>query len=425
MIVRGDVRWSRGKVSRVSTGALTTRIAVLYPTDPAVHAPSGIDSFIRGLLKWAPAHLQYTLFGATSDVAARPIGRESEVLLGARPIRYVPLTALSPSTRKGLPLTVRYVWALRRYRDTGGLSDFGILDFHRIEPLVLFAADPRPKNVILHQDMSVLRDPNSDIMWRHAPWLYEAIERRLLTRVDRIFTVRDSAVRRYISLYPELAQRFSFIPTWVDAEVFRNPAERDRQVARAELISSLGARNAKRILVFVGRLDRQKDPLLLLQAFRELTSTEPGLHLVMIGDGVLRPKIKAMIRTTGMEKCVSLLGVRSAPDIARIHIASDLFVLSSAYEGMPIAVLEALATGLPVVSPDVGEIRRVVAHGVNGRIASSRSARDLAAAMRAALGEIETLRGSPCVSAVRPYHPQKILATLYKNHERQGTSGAA
>ena len=55
------------------------KIAILYPSDPAGHAPSGIDSIIRGMLKWAPPDLEYTLLGATTDQRARPVG--SEVVL--------------------------------------------------------------------------------------------------------------------------------------------------------------------------------------------------------------------------------------------------------------------------------------------------------------------------------------------------------
>ena len=64
------------------------KIAILYPSDPAGNAPSGIDSVIRGILKWAPPDLEYTLLGATTDPVARPVGIEVGVKLGQREVRF-------------------------------------------------------------------------------------------------------------------------------------------------------------------------------------------------------------------------------------------------------------------------------------------------------------------------------------------------
>jgi glycosyltransferase involved in cell wall biosynthesis len=131
----------------------------------------------------------------------------------------------------------------------------------------------------------------------------------------------------------------------------------------------LGLPADTRLMIFVGRLDRQKDPLLLLDAFARSAASDPGLHLVVVGDGALRGEVEAGIATRGIAKRVTLLGALGAARIAGWLRAADLFVLSSAYEGMPIAVLEALACGFPVASTDVGEIRRVVRDGITGRIA--------------------------------------------------------
>ena len=61
-------------------------VAIIHPIDPAGHVPSGIDAFIRGILKFAPPDIHYTLFGATSDPVARPPGKLAKVVLGEREI---------------------------------------------------------------------------------------------------------------------------------------------------------------------------------------------------------------------------------------------------------------------------------------------------------------------------------------------------
>ena len=386
--------------------------------------PSGIDTLVRGILSCAPDDLEYTLFGATSDLRERPIGKVVSLVLGNRTIRYLPLVWMDSTAARGrVPLIARYVWALHRLASLGELRKFDVLDFHRIEPVALFRNGQQSKNILLHQDMSVLRSANSDIMWRHAPWLYEAIERRLFDRLDRIFAVRRSAVERYQLLYPQFADKFAFLPTWFDDTIFRpNQSSEAGAQLKAQVLAELGIHGPRRLLITVGRLDHQKNPMLLLQAFRELCERETDLHLLMVGDGGLRGSVVAALKAANLQAHVSLLGVKGPADIAGLLRASDLFVLSSAYEGMPIAVLEALACGTPVASTDVGEIRLIVKPGENGQISAAGTAAALAAAMSKALQGLERSRGAPCVQSVLPYRPEKVLSVVYDNHRRQAAA---
>jgi glycosyltransferase involved in cell wall biosynthesis len=397
-------------------------VAILHPIDPAGHVPSGIDAFIRGVLKFAPPDIRYTLFGATSDPMARPPGKLAKVVLGGRTIEYWPLVTMDAKAERGLiPLTIRYMHALLRARRQGLLAACNILDFHRIEPSFLFSGDARPKNVLLHQDMSVIRDANSDILWRHAPWAYERLERRAFSRMRRIFAVRQSAVQRYRQLYPEFADRFAFIPTWVDTTVFvPSPSEAARESIRAAFRRQMGISPGAPLLVFVGRLDKQKDPLLLIESFKLSVAAVPDLQLAIVGDGVLRSRVEDLVRAHGLTAQVHFLGVRPPMEIAEILRAADLYVLSSAYEGMPIAMLEALATGLPVVSTDVGEVRLVVRDGINGQISLAREPKPFADAILRSLSRGETLRGASCEQAVDKYRPEPVLENIYANHRSQG-----
>jgi glycosyltransferase involved in cell wall biosynthesis len=396
-------------------------VAILHPIDPAGHVPSGIDAFIRGILKFAPPDIHYTLFGATSDPAARPPGQLAKVVLGGRAIEYWPLVTMDARAERGfVPLTIRYMYALHEARKKGLLKPCNVLDFHRIEPSFLFSSDPRPKNVLLHQDMSVIRDRNSDILWRHAPWMYEFMEKRAFARMRHIFAVRQSAVQRYKGLYPNLADRFSFIPTWVDSTVFLpTSSEGERLLTRSEFRSRNDLPGEARLLVFVGRLDQQKDPLLLIEALESCVARNSRIFLLIVGDGVLRFRVEDAARARDVYEQIRFLGVRPPAQIAEILRAADLYVLSSAYEGMPIAVLEALATGLPVASTDVGEVRLVVKDGVNGRISADRSAGSFAEAIMEALNASEELRGVPCESAVKDYQPERVLEKIYANHRLQ------
>lgn len=401
-----------------------TQIAILYPTDPEAAVPSGIDSFIRDLLRFAPESLRYTLVGASSDPDARPLFQPRELRFGTRTVTHVAVATLDASGRRApIPLTVRYLAGLGRYAARGGLSGFKVFDCHRIEPLAIAGRRGVPCNLVLHQDMSVLRDARSDILWSKAPAVYEAIERRLLRRAERIYCVRRSAVDRYSRLYPELAGRFRFIPTCVDTTLFAPAA--DRLAAADALRGRWAIPDGRRLLVFVGRFDGQKDPLLLLAAFAEAQRTAGDLHLVMVGDGSLRPEVEAAIHRGGLAGRVTLTGVLAPADIAAILRGADLFVLASVYEGMPIAVLEALSTGLPVVSTDVGEIAQVVTDGRHGAIARDRTAAALGNTVLRALASLGTMRGRPCEEAAAPFQPTRALADIYAAHLSQAGARAA
>jgi glycosyltransferase involved in cell wall biosynthesis len=124
------------------------------------------------------------------------------------------------------------------------------------------------------------------------------------------------------------------------------------------------------LIVSVARLDPQKNPLLLIGALPE----DPHCHLLFTGDGALRDAVQ---RRTGSR--VHWLGVRS--DIPDLLTACDIFALASDYEGLPVAVIEAMAAGLPVVATAVGGVPELVEHEVNGLLVPARDGQALCGAL--------------------------------------------
>jgi sugar transferase (PEP-CTERM/EpsH1 system associated) len=144
-----------------------------------------------------------------------------------------------------------------------------------------------------------------------------------------------------------------------------------RQDARAVL--GIGPES----LVFgtVGRLDPVKDQVGLLEAFGRLAN-EPRAVLVIAGDGPCRPALEAKVAALGLRGRVRLLGERE--DVPAVLAAIDVFVLSSVGEGMSNAILEAMATGLPVVATRVGGNPELVVDGTTGFLVEPRSPEALA-----------------------------------------------
>ncbi|MFM0772737.1 glycosyltransferase [Streptococcus suis] len=126
-------------------------------------------------------------------------------------------------------------------------------------------------------------------------------------------------------------------------------------------------RNFKRI-ISVGRLTEQKNHSMLIGAFSKYNETHPDSILEIFGEGALYQDLKKQIKMLNMENKIILRGTTS--QILEEIASSDMFVLTSKYEGMPNVLMEALALGVPVVSTDFspGTVRELLTHGVNGLI---------------------------------------------------------
>jgi glycosyltransferase involved in cell wall biosynthesis len=391
------------------------RLCIAYPADPLGDVAGGIDAFIRGAIRYAPSAFEIKVVGATTDPEIRPVGKWIKGRLGDKSFDFFPVVKLNPSGRRSLiPVSLRYTFALLFNRRA---TEADVLEFHELEPCIAFLFDSRPKNVFIHTNMNVLHDRNSSIRWRHFPWLYFWLERKLIRRVNTIFCVRSDAVEEYRRRYPQLAQRFRFTPNWVGNEFLARSGNALHAGAhRQNLREQFGFPKESMVFITVGRLSREKDPELLLEAFRIVKKNHDCVRLVYVGDGSLRTRLEDLIREHSLEESVVLAGIHGPADVAAFLRGADVFVLSSVYEGMPISVLEALGCGLPVVSTDVGEVRRIVAPAVNGEIVSERDPKHLADAMLRCLSNAAAYQGEPCTNAVREFMPENVLQPIYDNY---------
>ena len=131
-----------------------------------------------------------------------------------------------------------------------------------------------------------------------------------------------------------------------------------------------------RIILTIGRLVPQKDLDLFIEAAFLLTRATTGVRFVIVGDGPCRERLERRVAERRLEDKISFLGTRG--DIPALLREADIFWLTSAWEGMPNVLLEAMACAKPIVARDVGACREVVTHGVNGYLVNSRDARQIA-----------------------------------------------
>lgn len=170
--------------------------------------------------------------------------------------------------------------------------------------------------------------------------------------------VSRAGYQRYLEQKLALPARLEMIPNSVDVERFA-PDEESRQALRAEL----GVED-RLVFLAVGRMDPQKGYPDLLAAFETVAPRVPRAVLLIAGDGPQRGELEGRVRGKGLEERVSFLGIR--PDIARVLNAADVYVLSSLWEGTPLALLEAQATALPALATAADGTAEVVADGETG-----------------------------------------------------------
>jgi glycosyltransferase involved in cell wall biosynthesis len=171
-----------------------------------------------------------------------------------------------------------------------------------------------------------------------------------------------------------------------------------------------GADDGPRRLGMVAQMEGRKDHVGLVEAFARVTAQRPSTLLVLAGDGTTRPQVEERVRRLGLETSVSILG--TVDRVETVLATLDIYVQASAREeGTSNSILEAMASGLPVVATDIGGNREVVQHGETGLIVPPRDPGALADALLGLLADPERCRalGAAGASLVRRCYAREVM----------------
>lgn len=162
--------------------------------------------------------------------------------------------------------------------------------------------------------------------------------------------------------YPgwEQDSRFGVVYNGVDVERFR--PDRPGNPVRKEL----GIPPGRLVVGHVGRFHPSKNHEILVRVFGSLCRRRNDLHLLLVGDGPDRGVVERMMQEHGIRERVTLAGVRR--DIPELLCAMDIFLFPSRYEGMPNALVEAMACGRPIVASDIPEIVEILPETLHGQL---------------------------------------------------------
>ena len=203
--------------------------------------------------------------------------------------------------------------------------------------------------------------------------VFLGIERALSRITDRLVAISPE-IRTELLDEQRIgrADQYRVIPLGFELGPFAAIGAAARLAARAEL----GIPDGARVVSTVGRLTAIKDHQTFLETARLVAGHDPAAMFLVAGDGELRSPLEEAARARGLGDRVRFLGWRR--DLTAIYGATDVFLLTSRNEGTPVAIIEALAAGVPAVSTDVGGVRDVIEEGVSGLLAPAGDASALA-----------------------------------------------
>lgn len=396
---------------------MTVKLLIIYPADPLGSRVGGAETFLKGFIKNAPEDFDIEFIGISSDRKKRSPKRWIKLKLGNREFNFLPLFFEKDENKKTkIPLSLRFTLALRLFPIN--ISN-KLLVFNRIEPAILYRSVKCPKIAIIHSDVQKQTERGgSEVLWSRLPMLYFIFENLIITSMDHVYTVSNNTLGFYQSKYPKQKEIFSFLSTWTDTDIFY-PKDEPKFSMRSNLLSlNKDLPIEEKWILFVGRLQKVKVPIRLIDTFMEYYRKDNAACLIIIGEGNLREAIESYVKKMKIENKVFLLGNMGQETLALFYRASDVLLLTSNFEGMPMCVLEALGCGLPVVSTNVGEVKKVVESEFSGEIVESEFPECISKAVEKVLSNPDRYSKDSCIRAISQYTPQKVLKPVYETIKR-------
>jgi len=176
----------------------------------------------------------------------------------------------------------------------------------------------------------------------------------LLFSSDAVVAPSKALLQDFLAIFPHLSRKATFIHNGVDLEELSQPLEDTSPLTKERYLLCIAAHNEKKALD------------VLIRAFAVVKRGDPGVRLVMVGDGPLRRQHEELARAMGLDGRVEFLGSRGRAEIARLLHGCQVFVLPSRSEPFAIAITEAMACRKPVVASAVGGIPEIIENGKTG-----------------------------------------------------------
>lgn len=215
--------------------------------------------------------------------------------------------------------------------------------------------------IVTRRDNPKNLNPNEKMMLRFN-FMLRSYEKKLMKRSDALIAVSKYTVDELTELYGIDEEKIHVIYNGVDVEKFKP------RTNRAELRREFGLEEGQKIVLFVGRLYHRKGLEILLHSIPPVLQEFRDVKFVISGTGFKKKeeRLRKLAKELDIEDHVTFLGYVPDEKLPDLYADSDIFVLPAIYENFPFAILEAQATGLPVISTKVGGIPEFLVDNENG-----------------------------------------------------------
>jgi len=204
-------------------------------------------------------------------------------------------------------------------------------------------------------------------------WFLRLFEESMLKKSNKIIAVSNFTKRELLQYYKVKEDKISVIHNGVDVTKFQPTSNKRR--AKEEL----GLKTDEIAILSVGRLYARKGLFTLIESIPAVTRRFPRAKFIISGKGQSNEmkKLVAHAEKLGVKDTILFTGYYPDKKLPMLYQAADVFAFSTFYENLPFAVLEALATGLPVVTTNVGGIPEMIENGKNGFLVQPSNSREL------------------------------------------------
>lgn len=251
--------------------------------------------------------------------------------------------------------------------------------------------------------------------------LLRCMERHLARRSTRILAVSEQVRDDLVRFRVAPPEKIRVMPLGFDLAPFF-----ESKALRGEFRRELGCGDEARLIGIVGRIYPIKNHRLFLEASARVAQTEPRARFVVAGDGALRREMEQLAADLGIRERTFFTGWRR--DLPRIYADLDVLVVSSDSEGTPVAAIEAMAAGCPVVATRVGGLPELLCAGAAGLLVPPRDAAALSQAIAQVLHDgrqAAQLRATAAEHVRKKYDVARLLKEMEETYvELLGTATA-
>jgi glycosyltransferase involved in cell wall biosynthesis len=389
------------------------RLSVIHSFDPRGAKVGGLETFIRDMIGFLPDDFTFLMVGVDA-LGDLEIGKVTTVEFRGRRFEFLPVLsypdvdAREAATSVRQSLTFQFMQGLLTHLPAvrRKLKEYPTsVDLQRVEFAPVVKALGIPFVQMLHGEGAP--PLKMDSLLKNYRFVHNVNERLAVMAADKFLCVNPFITERLRKTYPRQAHKIGTLSTWVDTKTFYPRPFCDDGTFR---------------VAFAGRLDLFKSPPLMFKTMARLREKlGPGVEFHYMGTS--DPHRFAEFKL--IEDIAVLHGFKSAAGVSEVLGQAHAGILTSEFEGMPFAVLEALGCGRPMGAIHLPQLESVVIPGTSGTlVARSDSDDDMADRLSDAFAAIRTgirtgvLTPEGVASAIQDFTPERQLAKCYENHRQ-------